>query len=428
MKSWVVVALVAAQGSVRRLRHADRRIPAGAMRLALALALAACGGPPKPEPLETPAPLDRPREVISLEAAAPKLDLQDYTPDISEYGRWPLTVAEHPELEPHFAIADALAQPGITWQDLCARGAQQRTMAQNADYGEYLAAWCSVAKDDAHDALFRLGNLHRSLRLRPAIELDAAAIVVANLDGGVVEGELRRANLLELRIVDRISAAYFEIGKLDSAENLNRLAVQMDRTPTAEIACARELRTIADGGADARLAIEILSRRPAPKGSGRCEALAQELACWTGPSCTTPAYGALKRAGVVSLTRARGLWPTHNAAFGEWYRVAENAANGWPVEQAYELAVPALELALRTSRCASLDQIARLAAQLATTPDLDASVGALDGAPRLPLPDAIAARFRPRLAAILDQIHQLPIAHPDWCKAQLAALPPVAVP
>ncbi|MEO8549841.1 MAG: hypothetical protein ABI678_07700 [Kofleriaceae bacterium] len=398
------------------------------MKRWVVVAMVGCGAPAKPEPLETPVALERASEVNSLQVAAPKLDLQDYTPDISAYGRWPLSVAEHPELEPHFAIAAALAQPGITWQDLCARGAQQRRMTQNADYGEYLAAWCSVAKDDTRDALFRLGNLHRSFRLRAAIELDAAAIVVANLDGGAVEGELRRANLLELRIVDRISAAYFEIGKVDSAEDLNRLAIQMDATPTTEVLCARRLRKIANGGADAKLELELLSHRPAPKVPGKCEELALELACWTGTQCRTSTYGLLKREAVENLTRARALWPTGYAGFVDWYRVADTAASGWPVEQAYALAVPALELALRTSRCSSLDRVARLATRLATVPDLDASGATLDEAPRVALAPALASRYAPRLSSIVEETRTLPKAHDDWCRARLAGLPAVVVP
>jgi hypothetical protein len=401
MKSWVVVALVVG-----------------------------CGAPAKPEPLESPTPLDRPHEVTSLEARAPKLDLQDYTPDISEYGRWPLTVAEHPELEPHFAIAEALAQPGITWQELCARGAQQRLMASNADYGEYLAAWCSVAKDDTHDALFRLGNLHRSLRLRAAIELDATAIVVANLDGGAVEGELRRANLLELRIVDRVSAAYFEVGKLDSAEDLNRLAKQMDRTPNAETSCARHLRAIADGGHDATLEVEILAHLPAPKVPSRCETLAEELVCWTGKRCATENYGALKREAVTNLVRARSLWPTGYAGFQSWYAVAELASRAWPVDKAWELAVPALELALRTSRCRAPDlhTLQILARFLSFMPDLDSNAPSMSAAERTPLTAEMARQYAPRLSAVIDEIRELPNLPGDECNAKLGALPPVIVP
>src|SRR5450755_4409035 len=113
-----------------------------------------CGAKPA-EPLSTPEPISHPHEIVVLAAPRPAIDITDTTPDLTPYGRWPLTVAEHPELDPHFAIAEALAQPGITWQDLCARGAQFRHMSQNAELGDYLAAWCSVAKEDYADALYR---------------------------------------------------------------------------------------------------------------------------------------------------------------------------------------------------------------------------------------------------------------------------------
>lgn len=400
----------------------------GAVRLAFVF-LVACAAP-KPEPLETPTPRTRPHETVTLAAPSPPIDLQNYEPDVSDYGRWPLTVAQHPELEPHFAIANALAEPGLGWIDLCARGAQQRVMARDADYGDYLAAWCSVGKDDATDALARLGNLHRSLRLRAAIDLDAAAIVVASFDFKVVEGVLRRANLLELAIVDRIAAAYFEIGNLEGASELNRLAQQMDREPSAEVACARRLRAVADGGEQATLVLGVLGRLPAPKIPTPCETRAQELACWTGKTCTAASYSAVKRDGITNLSRAMALWPRGEVGFDRWEDIGDAAFRGWPLDEAYALAVPALELALRTSRCdvANLRRVGQLASILETAPKMDSEAATMWEVDRGPLPPALEHRYGDRIRAVAVRLQHLPIDDKASCKAELAALPPVRVP
>jgi hypothetical protein len=185
-----------------------------------------------------PEPIPPSHEIVELAAPRPAIDLTDTTPDLTPYGRWPLTVAEHPELDPHFAIADALAQPGISWQDLCARGARFRHMSQNAELGDYLAAWCSVAKQDYADALYRLGLVPRTPKLKHAIEMDVVAILAAGIPGNEAEGALRLASLIEVHVVDIAAASYFEIGKLEDAYALNRLAIDMDATPTEANRCS----------------------------------------------------------------------------------------------------------------------------------------------------------------------------------------------
>src|SRR5664279_442552 len=98
------------------------------MKIGLLVVLVGCGAKPA-EPLSTPAriappEIEAPTPGSRIAFSRPSIDIAVYLPDIAQYGRWPLTLSEHPALEPHFDIAGALADPGISWTDLCARGAQ----------------------------------------------------------------------------------------------------------------------------------------------------------------------------------------------------------------------------------------------------------------------------------------------------------------
>src|SRR4051794_986167 len=62
------------------------------------LSVAGSKPPPSPPPVSAQSLMMFPRPVLET-AIEP--------PDVAELGRWPLTIAEHPALEPHFDVASA---------------------------------------------------------------------------------------------------------------------------------------------------------------------------------------------------------------------------------------------------------------------------------------------------------------------------------
>ena len=103
-------------------------------RALLALLVVGCGTkPPPPQPVrywENALLVSRgpdPNRSSRTEQRRPNIDVRSLLPDFSAELRWPLTGMSHPILEPRFAIAQELAVPGVEWQQLCARGVQNRT-------------------------------------------------------------------------------------------------------------------------------------------------------------------------------------------------------------------------------------------------------------------------------------------------------------
>ena len=103
------------------------------------LAAAACRPkPPEPlarepeiEPNEPDEPVgDLPMPLEIVLAPRPDIDITNLVPDPTHELRWPLSMASHPELEPQFEIAAALAEPGVGWTDLCRLGAHNRQVVR----------------------------------------------------------------------------------------------------------------------------------------------------------------------------------------------------------------------------------------------------------------------------------------------------------
>src|SRR3984885_15241289 len=66
--------------------------------------------------------------------ASPQPELEQANPQqLAVLARWPLRFNEHPEDEPSFDIAGALADPGVTWQARCKRGAKFLHLARGRD-------------------------------------------------------------------------------------------------------------------------------------------------------------------------------------------------------------------------------------------------------------------------------------------------------
>lgn len=306
----------------------------------------------------------------------PSLDVSSYLPDPARHGRWPLTVAEHPALEPHFEIAGALAQPGITWLELCERGAQHRNLGAKQDLTRYLAAWCDVATHEFEGALYKLGTLESSamLTLVVATKFDAANIVVERGDAAEVEQLLRRSNLLEPRIADLTAAAYFEAGHREDAYAMNLLATGLDREPHDNAICERMARGIVDAEpALTGALIQGLKNKARASKSAICLGYAHEVACWhdAATDCADYFDDQHLSSGQVHLFEVYEHWPTTAEPSDAWIEIATLAVEAAPMDQAIRFAVPALEIALRTSACLDtrLQMIEILASRLAVKVD-----------------------------------------------------------
>lgn len=329
------------------------------------LAIAACHSQPaaRPPVVDEPPPPAPRHELPPLRdttsAPRPAIDVSPWLPDLDAEARWPLGFNEHPVDEPSFDVAGALADPGVTWRELCARGVQFGHRGKDQDLVAYLKAWCTP---DPRDALYQLGLLrHSSIRgIAQAIPADASRIVVGRVSADDAEGALMRAQLLDSDIVDLVAASYYEIGKIDEALAMDKLATDTERQRRDSSACHRLVRAISGTSGDVQAAfvarLHVLATPlPAPVGSKpaprdpTCIALDGAVACSRGAdSCTALAKGDTK---LKALIAAYSRWPTGEAGFDAWYDVFGFACDAMPSNDAFALLVPALDLALATSRC-----------------------------------------------------------------------------
>jgi len=378
----------------------------------------------------------------------PVLETAIEPPDVTELGRWPLTVAEHPALEPHFDIAAALAYPGISWTDLCARGAQHRHLSAQQELVDYLDAWCTAETGNYGGAIEKLGHLRTApnARLVEKLKFDVAALAAAHGLARDLESFLRDGGFLDVEHVDLISAAYFEIGKLEDAAEANRLAETMDRAPSEKVECTRLLRAIADSSPDGRDAvIEDLRRLASPPADSprppRCRAQYHMVQCWSGGSCNDywASLGPASEAdGLARLGHVYYHWERNFSGF-DWHMAAEEVSQAEPFRDRYRLLVPALDLALRTVDCGPLElgaieDIAKYAIAelsppkpLSTVPETYTAVKhESERTTELAKlrPDEIKA-FRFRLETVLTEAQHLFPLMPADCAKMRARLPPV---
>src|SRR3569833_3164899 len=348
------------------------------MKIGFALVvMVGCGAKPA-EPLEKPTPLAPNKLQLSTPAPShtgpafagsgdlapetavamiprPALETLLEPPDVAELGRRPLTIAEHPALEPHFDIAAALAAPGITWTDLCARGAQQRHLATQQELVTYLDAWCSVIPGHYGSAIATLGSVRHASnrRLVEALRLDVAALVAALGPAHDLESFLRAGGFLDVAHVDLASAAYFEVGKLDDAVEANRLAEEKESSPTESVRCTLLLRLVADTSDGARYGALAQLRLAAivPANDVRtpyCRAEYDMARCWKDGDCA--AYWATLEPsaaapGVVILGEVYLTWSSFRTAI-HWASAAARHNKTRPLRDRYMLLVPAIETSL----------------------------------------------------------------------------------
>ncbi len=391
--------------------------------------LVACGSAAKPTapptpPAEPPPPSLIPTyAIVNTFAPRPTIDLTPYAkPDLAADERWPLSMGSHPELEPHFDVAGALAQPGITWTDLCSRQIQNRHLSRDQDLVEYLKAWCAAAHHDASAALYQLGKLRSSpvRGVREALFYDAVDILADHGSADDVENLLLHAGLLELEIVDRLAAAYLEAGRLPDAYDMNVLATHLDRQPSEANACRRLVRAMAMGTDDQRSDAHLqfgaivapTKFGQQPTSDSTCLRMWSALECERQGACTLYWRDVAKLSyRQLAIISAYDFWPEKPSTADRWLAVARNAQRAVPDDDAYRLAIPALELALRGSRClaTTLVAISKLVDELAAFPHHD-------------------PKFDARLKALAAVAEQLDHATRGQCQQQVDALPPVTTP
>jgi hypothetical protein len=431
--------------------------------IGLLVVLVGCGAKPA-EPLSTPA-ITPPAEVAPgtpgtpgaiVGFARPTIDVANYLPDVTESGRWPLGMSEHPSLEPHFDIAAALADPGISWTDLCVRGAQHRHMSSKQDLVDYLDAWCSVAKDDLPTAIVKLGSAHRAatVGVLQALKLDVASIAAAHGSAHDLESFLRSGGFLDVDQVDLVAAAYYEVGALDDALEANQLAASMDYNAHEALRCKRMLRAIADTSGSARddavaelKDIAIPRRGPDQQAIPHCADAYAEVQCWRDDDCAS--YWGTKWRGPSGAARDESAdlkrllvsyraWPATPQTGTTWLSIAQQLEETWPPRDKFELLIPALDLAVRASMCDSrlVGAIDKYAAFVDA--DLDGhsivqyagrplGIRQADRAPEAAgqLDAATAHTIRDHLALVRAQAKLLQPAITSECAQRIAQLPPM---
>ena len=333
------------------------------MRVAAAAAvLMACGAKP-PEPLPVVHPEPHPVVTPSARGAwvvhVPRPDLPDIVtliPDLTEQLRWPLTVMEHPALEPRYPVARDLAVAGISWTDLCARGVQNRTDPSHRDELAYLGAWCLAEAHDTAGAVRALAPLRHSsnLELGSAVPFDLANVLVADVDFEHADLLLSGENVRDPMLWDLLAAAYFEIGKNYDSYQASSTAAQIDANARMDARCRRLTRLAMLGSVGQRsvfvdeLADAAKQKLPDPT----CVDLALRVPCAIDPEDRCEPY--LKSLHLVpwheQILSVYEQWP-YVAGPGEWLDYAWKARQVWPADGSLDLVNGALEAAVGAANC-----------------------------------------------------------------------------
>ena len=314
--------------------------------------IAACVPRAAPEKLDDPDPKIgtlRPSDHRLIAAPRFELDVASIVPDPSHHLRWPLSHNTHPKLEPGYDIAAALAQPGVTWIELCNMGAHKRRLSSgNQDPIAYLAAWCNVLFHDVDAAVGGLAPLQRSTiaAIARAIRIDLANILVSESDADRAELVLARHKIDQPELLDILAATFAELGKLDDALVLNARALESHAGTMTR--CHRLARHVALGKLDA---LEKLDKIWDPD----CRALTAELRCANNPARDCGLYFVSVNVDrrMANMLAAYYAWPIEPAGPEVWLRVAHHAHDAIPMPNADTIAAVALENAMRASACDS---------------------------------------------------------------------------
>ncbi|HUJ61274.1 MAG TPA: hypothetical protein VLX92_22375 [Kofleriaceae bacterium] len=297
-----------------------------------------------------------PRELRERIAADRPVTL-DLLPDVTEEARWPLAPSSHPALEPHFAIAAELAEPGVTWQDLCARGAARRTTPSGHELTEYLGAWCDVLAHDDDAAIGALARLRDTGRLgmTDAVVLDLADILAEHGSADDAERLMAAHRVSDIRVIDALAATYDEISRPDDAAEINRLALETDHDAPLAMQCHRLARQIVLEPARRALALKALDAtiKDVKAPDRECVRIDHELTCWNEPWRSCSEY--VSDAGLPDRTdwliEDYYRWPDGPASFEMWIDLAEQLALAPRTKGAIALESAALRAAMVTSAC-----------------------------------------------------------------------------
>ena len=332
------------------------------MRAIAVLGLVACGGAPRPAPAPPPAPR-RPHRPLGLdEVAAPRpaVDVASLLPDFTEELRWPLAPSVHPDLEPTFPVAAELAQPGVTWHDLCAMGAQHRHVpGRGAQLVAYLGGWCSAAAHDDEEAIAQLASIGATTYdgLADALPIDLADILADAGGADDAEHLIAKYDLHDVAVLDDLAAVYVELGQPDAAREINHDAIDLGTRSREADQCHRAARDIVLGPSLSRaLELQYLERvhvegRKIPDTT--CIALDDALACAVHPAKSCSPY--LRAQGLdpryADLLAAYYKWPDLPAPYDAWREIARDATSAVDLPGAQDLADAALTAAVETSAC-----------------------------------------------------------------------------
>lgn len=327
---------------------------------AAAAVLMACGAKP-PEPLPAVKPQSRPVVALHVESevrvSRPDLpDVAALVPDLTEQLRWPLTVMEHPALEPRYPVARDLADPGISWTELCARGVQNRRDPSHRDELAYLSAWCLAESHDTAGAVHALAPLQHSsnLELGSAVPFDLVNVVVADVDFSHADQLLSGENVRDPLVWDLLAAAYFEVGKNYDSYQASNTAAQLDANARMEQRCHRIARLAMLGSAGQKPVFETelaeAAKQKVPDAT--CVDLALRVPCALDPADRCEPY--LKSQHVVpwraQILAAYEHWP-EIAGWSRWVDYAWEARHTWPADGSLDLVDTALDAAVGATKC-----------------------------------------------------------------------------
>jgi hypothetical protein len=328
----------------------------------VALVLTACASRPA-QPPHAPAPRVQragTRAAIStplrIRAPRPDVSFPDLVPDLAEEPRWPLTGMQHPSLQPSFDVADALAEPGIGWMELCARNVDRRRDPAHRDELLYLAGWCAASRHDAAAAVALLAQVRGSAvpGISRGVGFDIANILVDTQDAEHADQILVAAQLRSAELYDLLAASYFEIGRNDDSVQATSAALQLDARRAPAATCHR-LARVALLGPEASRGFdvdELSSAAHAKQPDPVCVELAAEVSCVVDPAVRCHDYEALHHVdhGVQLLAALVEHWREPRDWRG-WLDVALDIHRQGPQPQTLEMESGALDAAVVGSEC-----------------------------------------------------------------------------
>ena len=325
-------------------------------RLALlpALAFGACAAA-SPERLPTP----RPRQFV----ARPRIEVATIAPETSRRRLWPLT--ELPSLQPHHDFAMA--------PDLCTAEWAARHM-QRAELVAYGAAWCRIRSgQNGVPALAKLAKGPVD-DVQRAARLDVVNLLAGD-DASLALLSLQRLGLETAENLDLLAATYDALDMREEALRIAERVWHVDTDVSAVEYCERVLGWFELDEKPLRI-FDYRSASNAPCGK-RAEAVmcAVEVASRHRDTSALAAArecynefpddeNAERR---VWLLVAFFDWPAQRTRFG-WLALSREAEHAIGLEGAEDLAIAALENAIRASSCepALLREVAKASDRIAS--------------------------------------------------------------